>query len=93
MKACFLNFLREGSSTILPLRFIFDFPNQCFVCSQPGDVETAFQLVVDSGGLEQTRVLARRHCEDAITALDCITDSNYKQALVGLCEKVLLRVN
>merc|ERR1711936_331606 len=61
--------------------------------SQPGDVEQAFNWVVESGGLEKTKSLARKHCNDAITALDIIRDSKYKGALVGLCDKVLNRLN
>merc|ERR1711992_274899 len=57
--------------------------------SQPGDVEQAFTWVVESGGLEKTKSLAKKHCDDAISSLDGITDSKYKSALVGLCDKVL----
>ena len=60
--------------------------------SQPGDVEEAFQCVIESGGLDRTRALAKQHCEDAIAALDIIANSNYKFALVGLCDKVLNRL-
>ena len=60
--------------------------------SQPGDVEEAFQCVIESGGLDRTRALAKQHCEDAIAALDIIANSNYKYALVGLCDKVLNRL-
>ena len=61
--------------------------------SQPGDVEQAFTWVLESGGLEKTRGLAKKHCDEAISALDGITDSKYKSALVGLCDKVLHRLN
>lgn len=61
--------------------------------SQDGDVEEAFKCVIESGGLDQTRALAKQHCEDAIAALDIISNSNYKLALVGLCDKVLNRLN
>ena len=61
--------------------------------SQPGDVEQAFTWVLESGGLEKTRGLAKKHCDEAISALDGITDSKYKAALVGLCDKVLHRLN
>jgi len=60
--------------------------------SQPGDVETAFQLVLSSNGLEETRELARTHCREAIQALDIVHESEYKAALVGLCDKVLHRL-
>jgi len=61
--------------------------------SEAGDVEEAFRLVLLSSGLEQTRGLARRHCEDAISSLSNIGASPYRTALVGLCDRVLNRLN
>lgn len=61
--------------------------------SEEGDVEKAYECVIESGGLDQTRALAKQHCEDAIAALDIISNSSYKYALVGLCDKVLNRLN
>ena len=61
--------------------------------SQPGDVEQAFTWVLESGGLEKTRSLAKKHCDDAISSLENIRDSKYKGALVGLCDTVLHRLN
>ena len=60
---------------------------------QRGDVEEAFKLVLESGGLEETKSLARQYCGDATAALDHIRDSSYRSALVGLCDKVLNRLN
>jgi len=57
-----------------------------------GDVERAFQLVQESGGLEETRQLARKHCDAAILALEHFADSKYKAALVEMCDKVLNRM-
>lgn len=59
---------------------------------QPGDVETAFQLVLSSDGLDKTRELARSHCKEAIQALDIIHQSEYRAALIGLCDQVLHRL-
>jgi len=61
--------------------------------SQPGDVEEGFKLVIESGGLDETKTLAKKYCIDAISALDIIRDSSYKSALLGLCDKVLNRLN
>jgi len=61
--------------------------------SQPGDVEEGFKLVIESGGIEDTKALARKYCQDATSALDLIQDSKYKNALVSLCDKVLNRLN
>merc|ERR1719481_2051367 len=60
--------------------------------SEPGDVEVAFRLVQESGGLQETRDLARKHCEAATKALDSFTDSQYKTALIHLCDTVLNRM-
>jgi len=59
---------------------------------EKGDVETAFDCVLKSGGLEETRGLARRHCEAAVEALRDIAESPYKAALVELCDHVLNRI-
>jgi len=61
--------------------------------SQPGDVEEGFKLVIESGGIEDTKALARKYCQDATSALDLIQDSKYKNALLNLCDKVLNRLN
>merc|ERR1711862_897520 len=52
--------------------------------SEPGDVENAFKLVQESGGLNETRDLAKKHCEAAIAALGHFADSKYKTALVNM---------
>jgi len=60
--------------------------------SNEGDVEKAFKLVQESGGLNETRDLAKKHCEAAIAALGHFADSKYKTALVNMCDKVLNRM-
>ena len=60
--------------------------------SCPGDVTTAFDCVMRSGGLEQTRELARNHCQMAVESLDKIRQSEYRSALVALCHLVLNRI-
>merc|ERR1719315_835187 len=57
-----------------------------------GDVERAFKLVRESGGLDETRNLAKKHCDAAIAALEHFADSKYKAALVDMCDKVLNRM-
>jgi len=59
---------------------------------QTGDVELAFELVQKSGGLLETRDLARSHCGEATKALDSFSNSEYKSALVNLCDTVLTRM-
>ena len=59
---------------------------------EPGDVETAFHLVQESGGLQETKELARKHCQSAISSLESFSDCQYKLALINLCDKVLNRM-
>ena len=59
---------------------------------EAGDVETAFQLVRESGGLQETKNLARRRCETAVASLENFVTSPYKLALVDLCDKVINRI-
>ncbi|KAF9996027.1 coq1 putative hexaprenyl diphosphate synthase [Entomortierella chlamydospora] len=56
-----------------------------------GDVETAWNLVLKSQGLAQTRKLAQIHCQRAIAAISLLPDSQAKSALIQLTEKVLDR--
>jgi len=60
--------------------------------SEEGDVEAAFQLVTDSGGLQQTKNLAMKRCEAAVASLEDFVSSPYKLALVDLCDKVINRI-
>merc|ERR1719167_1169524 len=57
-----------------------------------GDVEKAFQMVQDSGGLDETRMLAKKRCKAAVEALKPFTNSVYKVALSNMCDKVLNRL-
>ena len=61
--------------------------------SHPGDVEAAFKAVFESDGLERTKYLAIKHCKDAISAVEPLTESVYKNSLIGLTERVLNRMN
>merc|ERR1719361_2535065 len=57
-----------------------------------GDVEEAFRLVRESGGLEETRNLAKKHAAQAVEALSRFGKSEYKSVLVKLPEAVLNRM-
>jgi len=61
--------------------------------SKPGDVARAFECAIQSGGVEETRKLARNHCNEAMDSVAAIKDSTYKQTLAHLCETVLNRIN
>ncbi|KAF8976830.1 coq1 putative hexaprenyl diphosphate synthase [Entomortierella lignicola] len=56
-----------------------------------GDVETAWNLVLKSKGLAQTRMLAQIHCQKAVAAISLLPDSMAKSALIQLTEKVIDR--
>ncbi|KAG0259038.1 coq1 putative hexaprenyl diphosphate synthase [Actinomortierella ambigua] len=58
---------------------------------QPGDAEMARDLVLQSRGLEQTRRLAQSHCQKAIAAISQLPESQAREALIQLTEKVLDR--
>lgn len=60
--------------------------------SEPGDVEKAFNCAIQSGGLEETRKLARNHCNEAIDSLAHLNNSIYKSTLINLCDTVLNRL-
>merc|ERR1719312_668444 len=60
--------------------------------SEKGDVETAFDLVQKSGGLERTKDLARKHCEAATSALSSFSHSQHKGQQELLCDTVLNRM-
>ena len=59
--------------------------------SQEGDVEAAFEAVLQSDGLERTRELAHKHCEQAVEALTMYEDSEYKEALANITDVVTNR--
>ncbi|KAI1319913.1 coq1 putative hexaprenyl diphosphate synthase [Mortierella claussenii] len=56
-----------------------------------GDVEAAWEMVLKSQGLAQTRMLAQSHCQKAIDAISSLPDSQAKTALIQLTEKVIDR--
>jgi len=60
--------------------------------SQPGDVETAFQLVSSSRGLEETKELATKYSEAAMESIKDLEDSEDKQELGHLAERVINRM-
>ena len=60
--------------------------------TKPGDVQAAFEAVLNSDGLEKTRSLARTHCEKALEAIEPISSSKYKSALSSLTDTVLTRM-
>ncbi|CAG8451174.1 4839_t:CDS:2 [Acaulospora morrowiae] len=59
--------------------------------SQKGDVEKARELVYQSGGIEKTRILAASHCQRAIETISQLPESDARNALIQLTQKVLTR--
>ncbi|EFX81004.1 hypothetical protein DAPPUDRAFT_318059 [Daphnia pulex] len=59
---------------------------------EPGDVETAFDLVLRSDGLQRTKELAGQYCDDAVTQLAQLSPSPYQQALFTLTHELLNRM-
>lgn len=60
---------------------------------RPGDVETAFDIVMKSQGLAETQLLATQYCQAAVRGLEDLKDSHHKRSLIGLVEKVVNRMN
>jgi len=60
--------------------------------SQPGDVETAFQLVCSSQGLQETKELATKYSEAAVASIKEMGESSDKQELVELAERMVNRM-
>ena len=48
--------------------------------------------VLQSDGLDRTRILAREHCDSALSAIEYLTDSKYKWALASLTDSVINRL-
>ncbi|XP_012670692.1 decaprenyl-diphosphate synthase subunit 1 [Clupea harengus] len=59
--------------------------------STNGDVDRAWQYVVESDGVEQTNYLAQRYCQEAIRQISRLQASPERDALIRLTELVLTR--
>jgi geranyl diphosphate synthase len=58
---------------------------------EPGDVQNACELVLDSRGLERTKELATFHAQAAVDACCLLPESSARQGLIQLCHVVLSR--
>lgn len=56
-----------------------------------GDVVKARQLVLASDGLERTRALAQQYVDQAIASIAFFPESEAKDGLIEMCQKVLKR--
>jgi len=60
---------------------------------QPGDVQTAFQLVCQSEGLRQTKLLANKYKDAAMESISKMNHSEDKEKLTYIADKVTSRMN
>ena len=59
--------------------------------SRAGDVETAWELVIKSAGLDKTRALADRYRLAAEESIGVLTDSPYRQKILQLTREMMSR--
>ncbi|XP_029955223.1 all trans-polyprenyl-diphosphate synthase PDSS1 [Salarias fasciatus] len=59
--------------------------------SSKGDVDRAWQYVLQSDGVQQTSFLAQRYCQEAIRQVSRLRPSPERDALIALTEMVLTR--
>lgn len=59
--------------------------------SSAGDVERAWQYVLQSNGVQQTNYLAQRYCQEAIRQISKLSPSPEREALIQLTEIILIR--
>lgn len=59
--------------------------------STKGDVDRAWQYVLQSDGVQQTKFLAQRYCQEAIRQISLLQPSAERDALIRLTEMVLSR--
>ncbi|KAJ5965920.1 hypothetical protein N7481_012634 [Penicillium waksmanii] len=58
---------------------------------EEGDVQKARELVYQSNGVEQTRLLAQEYADKAIAAISDFPDGEAKSGLIDMCEKTMKR--
>uniref|UniRef100_A0A8C5HH07 All trans-polyprenyl-diphosphate synthase PDSS1 n=1 Tax=Gouania willdenowi TaxID=441366 RepID=A0A8C5HH07_GOUWI len=59
--------------------------------SSKGDVDQAWQYVLQSDGVQQTSFLAQRYCQEAIRQVSMLRPSPERDALIVLTEMLLIR--
>merc|ERR1712122_268059 len=60
--------------------------------NEPGDVNRAREMVLNSTGVEDTRQLINNHIESAQMSLNCFEDSEAKRYLLGLVDTIVKRL-
>ncbi|KAG2443935.1 hypothetical protein HXX76_002274 [Chlamydomonas incerta] len=69
---------------------LLDIINSEFV--EDGSLERALQLVNESGGIEEARLLARQQADLALSALDCLPEGTSRRSLRLMVDYVLERI-
>lgn len=59
--------------------------------SEPGDADKAYEAVLKSDGIEQTRFLAHKHLVESVRLMQQLADSPDRRALVAITDLVLNR--
>ncbi|XP_056289643.1 decaprenyl-diphosphate synthase subunit 1 isoform X2 [Pseudoliparis swirei] len=59
--------------------------------SSKGDIDRAWQFVLQSDGVQQTKFLARRYCDEAVRQISMLRPSAERDALIRVTEMVLTR--
>ena len=58
-----------------------------------GDVARAFELVIASDGMEETKILAKKYAKEALRNIENLRESESKQGLYNLMDAVIDRMN
>lgn len=58
---------------------------------EPNDVQAAYAFVMESDGLQSTRILAKQHADEALRYIDPFIDCPEKRALIELAKMTLER--
>ena len=61
--------------------------------AKEGDVEKAFEMVLRSDGMEETKVLAKKYADAAVHSIKILKESESKQGLYKLLDAVIDRMN
>ena len=61
--------------------------------SEEGDVEKAFEMVLESEGMQETKNLAKKYAKAALDSIDNLRQSDSKQGLNNLMDAVIDRMN
>jgi len=92
-----LNDAAQGIATAPVLFAARDFPEAQALIDRkfrvPGDVDTAAELVRESGGVAKTSALAVAHAQLALDALSALPPSRERLALAALAAKVVDRTH